>query len=113
MTEERWSWSLERQIPSDTAAGKQIVDELLEQLKQHDWVEHDIFGVHLAVEEALVNAIKHGNQHDSGASTLAGFVSSTVGQGNTVGLCRSAGRSSPPGHTARTRTPCRIRQPPD
>ena len=68
MTDERWTWSLERQIPSDTAAGKQVVDELLEQLKQHDWVEHDIFGVHLAVEEALVNAIKHGNQHASDKS---------------------------------------------
>jgi serine/threonine-protein kinase RsbW len=73
MTEERWTWSLERRIPSDTAAGKQVVDELLEQLKQRDWVEHDIFGVHLAVEEALVNAIKHGNQHDTHKSVSISY----------------------------------------
>ena len=73
MTEERWTWSLERQIPSDTTAGKQVVDELLEQLKRHDWVEHDIFGVHLAVEEALVNAIKHGNQHDRDKSVSISY----------------------------------------
>ena len=28
------------------------------------WSRHDIFGVHLAVDEALVNAIFHGNAHD-------------------------------------------------
>ena len=30
--------------------------------------EHDIFSIKLALEEALVNAIKHGNQMDPGKS---------------------------------------------
>ena len=30
----------------------------------HHWVDHDIFSIHLALEEALVNAIKHGNGLD-------------------------------------------------
>jgi serine/threonine-protein kinase RsbW len=38
--------------------------ELLDALKRHDWNEKEIFGVHLAVEEALVNAIRHGNGSD-------------------------------------------------
>ena len=29
-----------------------------------NWSEHEIFGIHLAVEEALVNAIRHGNRLD-------------------------------------------------
>lgn len=59
-----WSWTSERSIASDTALGQQVLDEVLTQLKQHTWDEQDTFGVHLAVEEALVNAIKHGNQSD-------------------------------------------------
>ena len=59
-----WSWSREQRIPSDTAAGRVLLEELLDELRRQDWEEKDVFGVHLAVEEALVNAIKHGNQED-------------------------------------------------
>ena len=59
-----WNSQTELHIPSEPSAGKQAVDELLSHLQRRDWVEHEIFGVHLAVEEALVNAIKHGNQND-------------------------------------------------
>ena len=59
-----WSWSREQSIPSDTAAGRVLLEELLDELRRQDWEEKDVFGVHLAVEEALVNAIKHGNQED-------------------------------------------------
>ena len=57
-------WTSERSIESDTTIGQQLLNEVLSQLKQHAWDEQDTFGVHLAVEEALVNAIKHGNQSD-------------------------------------------------
>lgn len=59
-----WSWSSEHSIPSDTGAGRAVLDALLRQLQLHQWGEHDTFAIHLAVEEALVNAIKHGNQDD-------------------------------------------------
>ncbi|MFO0869059.1 MAG: ATP-binding protein [Pirellulales bacterium] len=62
MTEHAWTWSIEKQIPSTPTEGKQIVDALLVKLNELGWEEHDVFGIHLAVEEALVNAIKHGNQ---------------------------------------------------
>ena len=64
MSEPAWSTTGELHLPSDAEAGKRAVDELLARLQEHDWLENDIFGVHLAVEEALVNAIKHGNQYD-------------------------------------------------
>jgi serine/threonine-protein kinase RsbW len=63
-----WSWSAELSIPSAYAAGKSVIDQLLGQLQRAQWNEHEIFGVHLAVEEALVNAIRHGNKLDESKS---------------------------------------------
>ncbi|KKL19231.1 hypothetical protein LCGC14_2467560 [marine sediment metagenome] len=62
MAKEHWTWRCDRTIPSDTGAGRAVLDELLRQLQACHWVEHDVFDVHLATEEALVNAIKHGNR---------------------------------------------------
>ena len=59
-----WTWCLDRQIPSRTSAAEQIVDMLLKRLEQDAWDDRERFGVHLAVEEALVNAIVHGNRED-------------------------------------------------
>jgi serine/threonine-protein kinase RsbW len=41
-----------------------VTDELLTQLGAHGWPPADVFAVHLAVEEAIVNAIVHGNKLD-------------------------------------------------
>jgi serine/threonine-protein kinase RsbW len=68
MSNDGWTWLTERQIPSLRGAGNDVVQELLERLKHHDWVPHDIFGIHLAVEEALANAINHGNRLDASKS---------------------------------------------
>jgi serine/threonine-protein kinase RsbW len=59
-----WTWQLEQRIPSRTSAAEQIIDALLGQLEAEHWEESVVFGVHLAVEEALVNAITHGNKED-------------------------------------------------
>ncbi len=56
---------MERMIPSETGAGAPLLQQVLDQLEKQHWVQHDIFGVHLAVEEALVNAIRHGNRLDA------------------------------------------------
>jgi len=61
MSSDHWNWSSEFEIPSDTAATSSAIDALLDRLRADGWSERDIFGVHLALEEALVNAIKHGN----------------------------------------------------
>jgi serine/threonine-protein kinase RsbW len=68
MSSHLWSWSAELAIPSAYAAGKSLIDQLLGQLQRAQWGEHEIFGVHLAVEEALVNAIRHGNGLDESKS---------------------------------------------
>lgn len=62
MSESQWIWRCDRVIPSDTAAGRRVLDEVLRELAARQWGPRDIFGIHLAMEEALVNAIMHGNQ---------------------------------------------------
>ena len=65
MVENRWIWSKQQYLRSEVSSGYPIVQELMGQLEQNSWNRHDVFGVHLAVEEALVNAIKHGNGSDA------------------------------------------------
>lgn len=52
-------------IPNDTEEGRQIQERIASLLEQHNWPMRDVFGMRLAMEEALVNAIKHGNRMDS------------------------------------------------
>jgi serine/threonine-protein kinase RsbW len=51
-------------IPSDPAEAQRVQAEIEHALKTQHFSEHDIFSIKLALEEALVNAIKHGNQMD-------------------------------------------------
>ena len=51
-------------IASETAAARRVQQDIERSLKKHRFDERDIFSVKLAVEEALVNAIKHGNRMD-------------------------------------------------
>ena len=64
MADERWTWEAEQVIPSETGAGQRLLDDLLKQLAEQQWTDHDVHSIHLALEEALVNAIRHGNQSD-------------------------------------------------
>lgn len=41
-----------------------MLQQVLNQLELHEFGQRDIFDVHMALEEALVNAIKHGNKLD-------------------------------------------------
>ena len=63
-----WSWTAEHRLPSDTQATSIAVADLLEYLQGTGWSDREIFGIHMAVEEALVNAIQHGNQEDPSKS---------------------------------------------
>lgn len=51
-------------IPSDTAAGQELQERIISVLENLNYPPRDVFGVRLALEEALVNAIKHGNRMD-------------------------------------------------
>src|SRR2546423_15593647 len=56
--------ALDVSIPSDMAAARRVQADIEQALQQIHFGEHDIFAIKLALEEALVNAIKHGNQMD-------------------------------------------------
>ena len=54
--------SKEAVIPSDTSEGQRVQQEILDSLESANSDQSVVFGIHLALEEALVNAIKHGNR---------------------------------------------------
>jgi serine/threonine-protein kinase RsbW len=56
--------SVEFVIPSDLTEAGHIQEVIERQLQQSDYDDKEIFGIRLAFEEAVVNAIKHGNQMD-------------------------------------------------
>ncbi len=51
-------------ITSDPAEARRVQDEIEQLLQESNAHTHDVFSIKLALEEALVNAIKHGNQMD-------------------------------------------------
>src|SRR5207244_4314715 len=51
-------------ISSDQAEARRVQDVIETALLSHAYEEREVFSVKLALEEALVNAIKHGNQMD-------------------------------------------------
>lgn len=54
----------EVEIPSETSRGHEVQERILSLLEEREFPAKDLFGVKLALEEALVNAIKHGNGLD-------------------------------------------------
>jgi serine/threonine-protein kinase RsbW len=64
-SDDNWTWQCDRVIASDAVLGRRLLDDLLRQLETQHWSRREIFGVHLAVDEALINAIQHGNACDA------------------------------------------------
>jgi len=62
MSEPQWTWQYERVIPSDTRAAREVLQQILRRLRVQGWSGRDLFAVQLATEEALVNAVCHGNR---------------------------------------------------
>lgn len=54
----------ELRIPSDTAQGQAVQERIVQRLEALAYSPREVFSVRLALEEALVNAIKHGNGMD-------------------------------------------------
>ena len=51
-------------ITNEPSEGQVVQSRVVELLEQYGFSGRDVFSVRLAMEEALVNAIKHGNQMD-------------------------------------------------
>ncbi|MCL2647520.1 MAG: ATP-binding protein [Phycisphaerales bacterium] len=53
------------EFPSSLERAGQVGEEILAACRRHHFNDQDIFAIKLALEEALVNAVKHGNKLDS------------------------------------------------
>ncbi len=51
-------------VESKSSAVIEVCKEILSKLEEHNFDKDDIFAVHLTVEEAFLNAVKHGNKMD-------------------------------------------------
>ncbi|MBA3314385.1 MAG: ATP-binding protein [Planctomycetota bacterium] len=63
-----WVEQFETTIPNDTAAAIEVQERIVSRLEELGYPPRDVFGCRLALEEALVNAIKHGNDNDPSKS---------------------------------------------
>ncbi|MEI8212677.1 MAG: ATP-binding protein [Planctomycetota bacterium] len=57
-------WSIDRVLPSDLDKGHAVIEELMAALESAGWEGRDVFHIQMAIEEAVVNAIEHGNKRD-------------------------------------------------
>jgi len=51
-------------VDSKAAALNDVCNEILSKLQEHNFDKDDVFAVHLTLEEAFLNAVKHGNKND-------------------------------------------------
>jgi serine/threonine-protein kinase RsbW len=65
MPEHRWSWTVKTSLPSRQGAHYAHMQEIVQIMKDLGWEGRDLFGVELALEESLTNAIRHGNRLDA------------------------------------------------
>ena len=64
MIHEEIVWQEQVAFASSVARAVEVISTVIEQLERRQWSEKKVFGIHLALEEALMNAIKHGNRGD-------------------------------------------------
>jgi serine/threonine-protein kinase RsbW len=64
MAEAPSTFSADVLIPSDPAEARRVQRDVEQALQSLRYSDRDIFSIRLALEEAVVNAIKHGNQMD-------------------------------------------------
>lgn len=56
---------LQRALPSTLYAYHELVQEILTGLQELGWPNDELFGVHMALEESISNAVRHGNKEDA------------------------------------------------
>ena len=59
-----WLWQCEHVVDTHIEGGRKVLEEIVAELARRHWGQRDCFSVHLSLDEALVNAIRHGNRSD-------------------------------------------------
>ena len=62
MTEAAKDWKYDQHLPSEPDMCARVIKVLLDQLEAGGWNNKDVFGIHMSMEEAILNAIRHGNK---------------------------------------------------
>lgn len=70
-------------IPTDLQAARQVAENILGQAQARGYADDVCFAIRLAIEEALSNAVKHGNRFDPCKKIT---VKASVG-GETMSVC--------------------------
>ena len=60
-------------VPSSPASIVDVYKLILPSLEANNFSEEDIFAVHLALEEAFINAVKHGNKMEASKAVRVDF----------------------------------------
>ncbi|MGI9014573.1 MAG: ATP-binding protein [Phycisphaerales bacterium] len=60
-------------VPNERSCADAIVDDIINRLENHGFDPTSIFAIRLAVEEALANAMQHGNRCDPKKSIRVGY----------------------------------------
>jgi serine/threonine-protein kinase RsbW len=53
------------EIKNDGLELERVCQQILQEIASGGFSEEEVFAIHLALEEVLVNALKHGNKNDS------------------------------------------------
>ena len=77
-------------------------EAILSELERHGYSECDIFGIKLAVEEALTNAVKHGNTNDPDKQFTVHFSGLTAKRPSLTILSKGGYIANVPLHMFRT-----------
>jgi serine/threonine-protein kinase RsbW len=64
MSEHRWNWTTRTNLASRRGAHIPCMREILGQLSLQGWDGRELFGIEMALEESMTNAIRHGNKFD-------------------------------------------------
>ena len=73
MNQNEFVWRKQVTIANSVSASTELIGSVVEQLKKHNWGEQKVFAIQLALGEAMMNAIKHGNLGDDSKSVATEF----------------------------------------
>lgn len=80
ITETRYGTQMKFVIPSDLARGREVQTRILSEVDKFKYNSDSAFAIKLSLEEAVVNAIKHGNKFDENKKV---YVEALVGPDQT------------------------------
>ena len=60
-------------VPGLAPELERVCDTIISEIRSCNYSEDEIFAVHLAIEEAFANALKHGNRNDSEKTITVGY----------------------------------------